>query len=128
MDRIRTLEVHWFEIPALNINRAIAFYESVFNIKLLKQTYGSIEMAWFTSDNDANNVSGLLIKNEAHYKPSPQGTLIYFSSPDIAEELKHVETAGGKILLQKTQITTQFGFMGLFQDSEGNRIGLHSET
>jgi predicted enzyme related to lactoylglutathione lyase len=37
-----------------------------------------------------------------------------------------VESTGGKILMEKKQISEELGFMGLFLDSEGNRVAMHS--
>ena len=34
--------------------------------------------------------------------------------------------AGGSIMVPKTEISPEYGFMGVFIDTEGNRIGLHS--
>jgi predicted enzyme related to lactoylglutathione lyase len=47
-------------------------------------------------------------------------------SGDLSIELGKVEKSGGKILLPKTQISEEVGYMALFSDSEGNRIALHS--
>ncbi len=56
------------------------------------------------------------------------GTLVYFtaSSGDLSIELSRVEGAGGKVLQEKTLITEEIGYMGLFLDTEGNRIAIHS--
>lgn len=40
--------------------------------------------------------------------------------------LDKVENAGGKILVPKTQISEDFGYMAVIIDSEGNRIAFHS--
>ncbi|WP_240751406.1 VOC family protein [Flagellimonas onchidii] len=48
------------------------------------------------------------------------------SLSDVQNELGRVEDAGGKILRPKTQISPEVGYMGVFSDSEGNRIALHS--
>jgi predicted enzyme related to lactoylglutathione lyase len=40
--------------------------------------------------------------------------------------LSKVEAAGGKVLVPKTEISPEYGFMGVFIDTEGNRVGLHS--
>jgi predicted enzyme related to lactoylglutathione lyase len=71
---------------------------------------------------------GSLVDNQEFYKPSTDGVLVYFTahSGDLANELAKVETAGGKVLQQKTLITEDVGYMGLFIDSEGNRIAMHS--
>ena len=40
--------------------------------------------------------------------------------------MNRVEAAGGKIMVPKTQISPDYGYMAVFIDTEGNRIGLHS--
>ena len=63
------------------------------------------------------------------YQPSKtHGPLIYFSSPNINNELGRVEAAGGQVLKAKTEIGGGHGFMGLITDTEGNRIALHSQN
>jgi hypothetical protein len=53
--------------------------------------------------------------------------LIYLNgNPDLQNVLNKVEAAGGKIMVPKTQISPEYGFMAVFVDTEGNRIGLHS--
>jgi predicted enzyme related to lactoylglutathione lyase len=118
----------WFEIPVLDMGRAKKFYETVFDIEIKVQQFGDTLMGWFpfAEDPQARGASGSLVENKNFYKPSTDGILIYFSSLEIHTELKKVEEAGGKVLQSKTQISPDIGFMGLFLDSEGNRIALHS--
>ena len=87
-------------------------------------------MGWFPfpKDPQARGAGGSLVQNEAHYNPSDNGTLIYFSSDEITKELKRVKEAGGSVLQEKTLIRDDIGYMALFLDSEGNRIALHSRT
>ena len=44
----------------------------------------------------------------------------------LSNELSKVESAGGKVLMEKKLISEDIGYMGLFIDSEGNRIAIHS--
>ena len=37
-----------------------------------------------------------------------------------------MEAAGGKVMVPKTEISPEYGYMAVFVDTEGNRIGLHS--
>jgi predicted enzyme related to lactoylglutathione lyase len=46
---------------------------------------------------------------------------------EIATEAVRVDAAGGKLLFPKMSIG-EFGFISQFIDTEGNRIGLHSEA
>jgi predicted enzyme related to lactoylglutathione lyase len=44
----------------------------------------------------------------------------------VNSELERMEDGGGQILVPKTEISPEIGFMAVFIDSEGNRIALHS--
>ena len=120
--------VGWFEIPTTDLQRAIRFYEAVFSFKLEHVPMGELEMAWFPSNEEGTGAGGTLIYHKEWYKPSTDGVLIYFSSPsgDLTNELANVEAAGGKVLQHKTLIAEDIGYMGIFLDSEGNRIAVHS--
>ncbi len=124
---MKTVTVGWFEIPATDMDRAIAFYNKVFEIEINKQNFGGTEMGWFPFDGEAKGASGTLIKSEGNYKPSTDGVLVYFSSIDVNKELAGIEKAGGTILQGKTQISENHGYMAVFLDSEGNRVALHSQ-
>ena len=119
--------VGWFEIPVSDINRAKTFYEDVFQVKIDIQDFGGLEMGWFPFTEGKEGAAGTLIKQES-YVPSHEGTLIYFMSDDVQIELDRIESAGGKIYQPKTQISPEHGFMGVFEDSEGNRVALHSKV
>jgi len=44
----------------------------------------------------------------------------------VQNELDRIEAAGGKIYQEKTMISEEHGYMGVFIDTEGNRVALHS--
>lgn len=120
--------VGWFEIPVIDMDRAIQFYEAVFGVTLNRQKMGSAVMAWFPFMEKEIGSSGALIYQPDFYTPSQQGTLVYFTafSGDLSIELGRVEKAGGKVMIPKTEISPEIGFMAVFTDSEGNRLALHS--
>ena len=41
------MKLNWFEIPAADMKRAIAFYETVFGIKIQLQDFGGVLMGFF---------------------------------------------------------------------------------
>jgi predicted enzyme related to lactoylglutathione lyase len=125
---MKTNMVSGFEIPVIDMDRAKIFYESVFGISIKVEKFGDTQMGWFpmTKDPEAKGASGSLVKNPSFYRPSADGTLVYFSSPGIDYELSKVEEAGGVLLQEKTMISEDIGYMALFMDPEGNRIALHS--
>ena len=119
--------VVWFEIPVSDMDRAKTFYESVFQVEIQLVDFGGLLMGWFPDRGEANGATGTLVKQES-YIPSQEGTLVYFYSDDVQNELDRVEAAGGQIYLQKTEISPEHGCMGVFIDTEGNRIALHSNA
>lgn len=120
--------VGWFEIPVKKMERAISFYEKVFDLKLDRHKMGPLEMAWFPWLEDKSGSPGTLVYHPEYYEPSVDGVLIYLTahSGDLSNELLKVEAVGGKILQPKTEISAEYGYMALILDSEGNRIALHS--
>ncbi len=119
--------VAWFEIPVSDMDRAKAFYETVFQVEVKLVDFGGLQMGWFPDRGEAHGATGTLIKQES-YIPSQEGTLVYFHSEDVQNELNRIEAAGGSIYQPKTQISSEHGFMGVFIDTEGNRIALHSNS
>lgn len=115
--------VNWFEIPVTDMDRAKTFYETIFSFDVSINQVGNETMGWFPFDPKAPGATGSLIQNE-NYTPSHQGSLVYFSVPEINDVLAKVEGAGGKIVNPKFSIGPH-GFSGHFEDSEGNRVGLH---
>ncbi|WP_109298693.1 VOC family protein [Aquimarina sp. AU474] len=118
--------VAWFEIPVMDMNRAMTFYEKVFNIELQRHQLDGIEMGWFPNKNETGIATGTLIHAKEHYTPSEYGVLVYFACDDVANEIGRVVAAGGKVISDKKQISESHGYMAFFMDSEGNRIALHS--
>ena len=119
--------VGWFEIPVTDMDRAIRFYEAVFEFKLTRTTMGPIDMALFPSVENSIGSAGSLVHNSEYYEPSPNGTLIYFTafSGDVSIELGRAAAAGGTVLMPKTLISKEVGYMAMFSDSEGNRMAIH---
>jgi predicted enzyme related to lactoylglutathione lyase len=119
--------IGWVEIPVSDMKRAIAFYNEVFDFSLKVNDLGGIQMSWLPFDPNGKGSRGALVLQKEFYKPSNKaGVLIYFSSSDVAVTLDKVRSVGGKILSEKKLIAPDIGYMGLFIDSEGNRIAVHS--
>ena len=120
--------ISWFEIPTLDIERAQKFYETIFQIKMQPLDAGNTKMRLFPLDDPMNGVGGAIINAEGFYKPSlTDGPMVYLNAnPDVQIILDRVESAGGKIQVPKTHISPEYGYMAVFQDTEGNRVALHS--
>lgn len=120
--------ISWFEIPSTDLQRAQQFYETIFGIQLFAMDLPNIKMRMFPIDDPATDIGGALVDSGGFHKPSAtDGPLIYLNAnPDVQLVLDKVEAAGGKIMVPKTEISPEYGFMAVLIDTEGNRIGLHS--
>jgi predicted enzyme related to lactoylglutathione lyase len=118
--------INWFEISVSDIARASKFYETIFGIKLQHSEMMGMKMAMFPMENMNGKVSGALVQGQMH-RPSADGAKIYFNgNPDLAHALGKVEAAGGKVVMPKTHINNEVGYMAFFIDTEGNSVALHS--
>ena len=118
--------LNWFEIPATDIERARHFYQVIFSIHMETSDMMGMKMAMFPYTMGNGKVSGALVQSEFHV-PSMDGSLLYLNGdPDLNEILERLPQVGGEILMPKTLIDEQIGYMAFFRDSEGNRIALHS--
>ena len=120
--------ISWFEIPATDLPRAQKFYETIFGIKMVPMDMENIKMRMFPLDDMMTQIGGAVVDSGGFHKPSlTDGPLIYLNgNPDVQNVLNKVEAAGGTIMVPKTQISPEYGYMAVLVDTEGNRIGLHS--
>ena len=90
--------ITWFEIPAIDFDRAITFYKTILKTQL--EHFGSPEnkYAYFLHE---GSVGGAITQHDGR-TPSEQGVLIYLNAgEDLQPILDRVESAGGKVLKDK---------------------------
>jgi predicted enzyme related to lactoylglutathione lyase len=120
--------ISWFEIPSIDLDRATKFYETIFSISLIPMDMPNFRMRMFPIDNPMTGIGGAVVHAEGFYIPSStHGPMIYLNgNPDVQIVLDRIEATGGKIVVPKTQISPEHGYMAVFIDTEGNRVALHS--
>ena len=117
--------INWFEIPSTDFDRAVKFYSTIFNVQLHLETVMGVQSGIFPGDGE-ESVNGAIVCAE-HYVPSTTGSVVYLNVTDQMQTvLGRIESAGGKVVLPPTDIG--FGFIAFFLDTEGNKVGLHSEN
>lgn len=119
--------INWFEIPATNFERAVAFYSAVLGQELRTGEFLGVPHGFFPADE--GGVAGAVIApppaSGSPAAPSVAGTLIYLNAGFALDAmLARVEPAGGRVETPRTSIGPQ-GCFAIFIDSEGNRVGLH---
>ena len=116
--------INWFDIPALNFERAVRFYETVLSCRLNQENMLGTRLAMFPAK--PGEATGAIMAREG-LKPGSDGTTIYLKAgDDLSAALARVEAAGGKVVFPKTFIKEGFGYFAIMIDSEGNSVGLHS--
>lgn len=121
---MKTNALNWFEIFTNDLTNAADFYGTILNAKLEPASMEGCRMAIFPGDCD-KGVGGALTQMEG-CKPGPGGTMVYLNvEGDLDGVLARVPDAGGTVLKGRTDISPH-GFIGIFQDPEGNVVGLHS--
>jgi predicted enzyme related to lactoylglutathione lyase len=116
--------VNWFELPVLDLERAKGFYERVFGFEMkTHQSNAEYEMVWFPSNKNGTGITGALVKGIG-YNPSLEGTIVYIITDKIDKIISNIQSEGGKIHVPKKDIG-EYGMIAIFEDSEGNRVGLH---
>ncbi len=118
--------ISWFEIPVYNFDLAEKFYNYIFKIELHRGESNGALVGVFTGGDD-EGVHGAIVKGE-DYIPCNHGAIVYLNAGDDIEGiLSRVVELGGEIVLNKTLVNDEVGFVALFHDIEGNKIGLHSK-
>ncbi len=113
-----------FEIPAIELSRAIAFYQIILGIKIEKIDMPGMQMGLFPSEGQMT--FGVIVTGD-DYVPSSSGVTIYLNGGDNLQIiLDKVEENGGKIVTPKILHGDESGYFAMFLDTEGNKIGLHS--
>lgn len=114
--------VNWVEIPAGNFERAVKFYSEILETEIISFEIDGARYGMFPTDDQKN--AGALVKSDFH-QPSANGVMIYLDGgDDLTSILAKVKDAGGEVLMEKTYLGEQAGYVGIFSDSEGNKIGL----
>ncbi|EMY79991.1 VOC family protein [Psychroflexus gondwanensis] len=115
--------ISWFEIPALNFNQSINFYNQIFDIEMETNLDKNYAMAFFPVN---KGIGGSIVAGPGS-TPGESGPLIYLNAgKDLNLVLGKVEKAGGRIVMPKTLINDEDGYFAIFIDPEGNKLALYS--
>lgn len=118
--------IGWFDLYVEDMDRAAAFYETVFQQRLepIGDPTGETLMRGFPANMQVYGAAGALVKSP-HARPGSGGTLIYFSVDDCDVQAARAAAAGGTVVRPKFSIG-EFGWVALCMDTEGNLFGLNS--
>jgi predicted enzyme related to lactoylglutathione lyase len=107
-----------FEIPADNPQRAVKFYQTVFNWKIEKWA-GPIDYWLVTTGGDKEpGINGAITS-----KANLAATTNTVDVPSVDDFVKKITAAGGKVVMPKRAVPGQ-GYLAYCADTEGNVFGV----
>ncbi len=109
------------EIPIRNIKSAKKFYETIFSWEVTTET-GMPGYYFFKTGE--TGVGGAFFESE---KVAKGEIMLHIQTDDINATLETIVDLGGKIIREKTDIGSDFGFYAVFEDCCGNQLGLWSK-
>lgn len=115
--------LNWFELPVVDMDRAARFYEQVLQGPVKRETIAGEPNGILPYAQPG--VGGALVLREG-FAPGA-GALIYFNvNGDLDGATSRAEQAGAKVIVPPTP-PFPFGRIAVLVDTEGNRIGLHTD-
>jgi len=112
-------KICYLEIPANRAEDSARFYSDIFGWKVRERGDGNLAF------DDTGGVSGTWVK-EGDRTPDER-TRTYIMVDSIAESLKQIENAGGRVVTPRTDIGPNMGAFAAFTDPVGNEFGLYEE-
>lgn len=134
----------WFEIPASDFKRASAFYSEVFGYAIDEMNFNGVMHGIIRSKNKKDQVNGAIVETP-DLSSRPTGTVVFFDvNGKMENAIERILEQGGKIIqpkfliknktsdtsaeIPKTLIDGNHGYCAYFLDTEGNKMGLFSNS
>jgi uncharacterized protein len=122
----RNTVVTWFEVPVADFDRAIQFYESIFDIQL---THDSRFPGLAIFPYERPGISGAILHtpNRIYDLATQESTVVYLNCDgQLDNVLARAISAGADIAEPKMKLPGNLGWTAMIRDLDGNRIGLHA--
>lgn len=107
------------EIPVRNVARAKKFYGGVFGWKF--RQFAPHYVMYTTGE----GIGGALAKKDV--VAGEGGVIFYLKVADMKTALDAAKKAGAQVILKRTKIDEENGFIAHIRDTEGNVLGLWSQ-
>jgi uncharacterized protein len=117
----------WVEIPVVNLERAMAFYQAVFQTPPTDIIADEVRRITILAG-PGEGRAGVSLNQTANFVPSDQGVLVYFGvEPGLNAYLERAAAAGGTIV-EPFHTRPAGGVFATIKDSEGNLLTLASAS
>ena len=113
----------YLEIPAPDIKKASTFYASVFDWNVRESDLSDVAYSMFDTGEEGALCGGL-----DSSKPVQKGGIIfYIKVGNMDAVLAAIKNEGGSVVTGKEDIGGGYGFSAVFEDPNGNHVGLWSD-
>ncbi|MBC8161636.1 MAG: VOC family protein [Roseiflexaceae bacterium] len=124
------MQVFWVEIPAVDLERAMAFYQTVFKLQPTEIIADATRRITILISPTPEGRVAVALNQTQNFPPSASGPLVYLHVDEpLAQTLSRIEGAGGQVtLVEPEEVRGAFGKFATILDSEGNALVVHSGT
>jgi predicted enzyme related to lactoylglutathione lyase len=117
-------QIVWCDIPVIDLDRAIRFYERVLGGAVRKHELSGTTVGILPHGD--GEVGACLVACDGT-KPADGGVIIYLNCNGRIDAAVEAAAMNGGTVLEPKHSISPFGFRAIVMDSEGNRIALHSD-
>jgi len=108
----------------VDFERAVNFYQNVFGVASHRDELDGRRMGIFPFE---PSTTGGCVCEASAAQPRRYGPRIYLDARgDLAALLSQVEALGGLVVMGRTRVNDNIGDIGVFIDTEGNRMGVQA--
>ena len=116
----------WADIPVTDIDRARKFYAHLLGNEIpLMPGIDGVALLMPPGTGSPDDVSADLVQSSDTPSTNHGATVYLNSNGDIVGMLARAVEAGGKVISEPENMGEMVGWVAFFEDSEGNRVGLH---
>jgi len=119
-----THNLAWFDVPVLDLDRAIRFYAAVLGAPVTKEQTGSKALGMLPTP--AGGQMGCLVPG-SQSQPSEHGILVWFNVTGRLRAAVAAATQHGGRIRTDVHDIGGYGFRAEVLDSEGNLIALYAD-
>ncbi|MCU0646375.1 MAG: VOC family protein [Gemmatimonadaceae bacterium] len=113
------------ELPVLDLDRAVRFYEALLQIDLARELIDGYPMAFFPTSDSIGRTTLALAAGDV-YRPAKVGPIVYLRVTSVADVLATASALGAVVLYGPTAVSPTLTVAEI-EDSEGNRLALLEE-
>jgi uncharacterized protein len=117
-----TGDICHIEFPSTDMEKTKSFFTEIFHWSFESMPGFDTYMGFRTP----SGLGGGVDSSKRAEAPINKGPILHLEVEDIDATLSKIAAMGGKIVVEKTKISDEFGSYAVFLDNVGNRFGLWS--